>query len=344
MYPLAMIPQHGNCTLVAHGYCEHCYQPPNGCYVRSTMKPQHQNRDGVRCPCAQTPGGGRANAGKRAGMNKADSETEATATEIAVPQDVDMETAGPAGTSKRKANESAQEAASHQKHVAETVVESVQEDEYLIDLAESQDALMQDFYSMDLETQGSKFNQEKFLMYADRLPDLLRDESLQVARKHGFVNDRLWLSFAYFCFALSNKQPKELHVLPRGEVVSSVVAEPHEDIVLTQGYVTTKLDMAWRTCSKDAVLLYRRFFPKQALQIQSLALWLVAVGIFRYTGKMELLNGALLTHTEEQVTDSLRSVQSFTGLLKKSLHRTVQHCTCCLNDLHEILMIVERSA
>ena len=38
--------------------------------------------------------------------------------------------------------------------------------------------------------------------------------------------------------ALSNKQPKELHVPSRAEVVSSVVAEPHEDIVLTQGYVT----------------------------------------------------------------------------------------------------------
>ena len=35
--------------------------------------------------------------------------------------------------------------------------------------------------------------------------------------------------------ALSNKQPKELHVPSRAEVVSSVVAEPHEDIVLTQG-------------------------------------------------------------------------------------------------------------
>ena len=37
--------------------------------------------------------------------------------------------------------------------------------------------------------------------------------------------------------ALSNKQRKELHVPSRAEVVSSVVAEPHEDIVLTQGYI-----------------------------------------------------------------------------------------------------------
>ena len=34
---------------------------------------------------------------------------------------------------------------------------------------------------------------------------------------------------------------------------------------------------------------------------------------------MDLLNSVLLTHTEEQVIDSLRSVQSFAGLLKKGL-------------------------
>ena len=252
-------------------------------------------------------------------MNKAASEAEATASEIVVPQAVDMETAGSAGTSKRKANESAQEPASNPKRVAETIVEHVQDDEYFIDLDGSQDDLLLAFYSVDLQTRGSKFDQDKFFIHADRLPDVLRDESLQVARKHGFMNERLWLSFVYFCFALSNKQPKELHVPSRAEVVSSVVAEPHEDIVLTQGYLTTKLDMAWRTRSKNAVLLYRRLFPNQALQLQSLASWLVAVCVFRYPGKMELLNSALLTHTDEQVSDSLRSVQSFTALLKKSL-------------------------
>ena len=248
------------------------------------MKPQHRTRNGNRCPCAQAPGGGREDAGRQAGMNKADSATEATASEIAVPQNVHMETAGSAGTSKRKANDSAQEAASLQKRVAEIIVEYMHEGEYFIVATGSQDDLLQYFYSVDLETRGSKFDQDKFLMHADRLPDLLRHESLQVAQKHGFANDRRWLSFVYFCFALSNEQPKELHLPSRGEVVSSVVAEPHGDIVLTQGYITTKLDMAWRTRSKDAVLLYRRLFPNQALQLQSLASWLAAVCVFRYTG------------------------------------------------------------
>ena len=235
-----------------------------GCYV-----PFHRKTtDGQRCPCAGNHGGAR---GARAGC-KRDSAGSCSAP-------------GPAPKARRAAPDT---------------VEHDPDDDRL-ERALQDDALLSDFLAPESSTNPDKYDQAKFTAHSARLPAPLMEAGARVAAKHDLRNKALWGSFLFFAATLIRMQPPELLRQGARERLAAVVLQRHEDDVLAGKYVTTMLDVGWRSRSKEAAQLYRRFFARKPLSEETLGPWCFALCVFRYPGTMAFVEAALRGYSEPEV-------------------------------------------
>jgi len=154
-----------------------------------------------------------------------------------------------------------------------------------------------DGFVRDFETEqpykkhgGIDFFGAKWRQHAHLLPAQLVPWTENLARKLGFEDLPLLKSFMYFTSLLVSYQPASL-------VAESTLQDlkgMHENAPKLHKFLCAhscmpKLDSALRGRTKQALKLFRAIFKSAPLTASNLALWLLLVFIFRYTGEMAFL-------------------------------------------------------
>ena len=251
------------CTLQELGVCVSCNPSPGGCYIRSNGKVQHRP---AGCPCAGRPGGNHRLAFV---VNDATSNVVDTTA-----------CGGTRNTSK---------------------YEPQIENAFSMDSGSSSSSGEE---AEEPKTQQLGFGKDpRFRNHGALLPEALEKAASVLADKYEFTDLTLWRSFLWFFGFLASLQPAaliDLDMKTQFQKKYSNVGQ-HEMSLFDCKYVDKNLDMAFRSRSKQAGVLWRDLYGSLPVTAQRLGVWALLDAIFRYPGDVRCVRGCLAACPHEDV-------------------------------------------